>query len=218
MVYYKKNFLCAILTAITISSSILCENPFDEVKIDASFSSLYIPKVHTSEENILPYSLKNTHGATINFDLPIWQYLHSGFLLRYLVSPKVGDIGGIIDLAATLKPVFGLNTKIGDFGAFLQLASGFSVTFIPVVNKGFEVGPDGMPGRFINVFGGLVNASAKAGFEYFPHPQFGLFAQAGFGYWYFLHQTNKKLFSPAFEFFTYHLTGVMTDFGVKFIF
>lgn len=94
---------------------------------------------------------------------------------------------------------------------------------MPIINKNFSMSIEEMSAKdpikkHINVFGGLFNASAKLGVEYFPFKQFGFFAEGGFAYWYFLHQIDEKLFQPTFKMFSYHLTGVIADAGIKFVF
>jgi hypothetical protein len=218
------NLLLALILLLSHFNLFSQENPFDEAKFTASFTSLTRPNLHTKETDLLPYQLRSTYGATFIMDLPIYRYLHSGFLLRYLASPKKGDIGGILDLGGVIKPMLGFGGRFGHVAAYFNGVAGFSVTFMPIVNKAFPVVMDDPKeikepiSKHVNVFGGLLNASAKVGVEYFPFPQFGLFAEGGYGYWYFLHQIDDKLFEPTFKMFSYHLTGIIADAGIKYIF
>lgn len=211
------------LVFFMVASTVWAENPFDEAKFSLSLTNLSLPKIYTTESELLDYSLSPTWGATFILDLPIWRYVHSGYLVRYLVSPKKGDIGGIVDLSGILKPCLGFETKLGHMSFYLLTAAGLSVTFMPIINKAFSVSAEEMRAeapikKHVNVFGGLFNASAKIGFEYYPMSQFGVFAEGGFAYWYFIHQIDEKLFEPTFKMFSYHLTGIIADVGVKFIF
>lgn len=213
-----KYFLLSLGIAIVLSTSLFA-NPFNEEKIGLSYTALLSPSIYTKEKDLLPQKEKSTGGLTFLVDLPIYRFLHSGFLCRYLVSPKEGDIGGILDLSALVKPVYSLGTTIGHFGIYLSGITGFSVTFMPIINKSFEGGDSKEPiKKHVNVFGGLFNASAKAGLEYYPHEQVGLFIEGGFAYWYFLHQIDEQLFKPTFKMFSYHLTAPIIDAGIKYSF
>ena len=199
------------------------ENPFDEAKLTLSLTSLSLPKIYTRESDLLDYKLSYSLGAAFELDLPIWRYLHSGFLVRYLVSPKKGDIGGIVDLSGVLKPMLGFESSVGHFAFYLSTVAGLSVTFMPIINKAFALSQDelkdqGSINRHVNVFGGLLNTSAKLGAQYYPMSQFGIFVEGGFAYWFFLHQIDEKLFQPTFKMFSYHMTGIIADAGIKFIF
>lgn len=212
-----------ILLLLSESVFSYVENPFDEAKISVSLSNLSMPKIYTSEKDIIDYEVRSSWGASFVLDLPVWRYLHSGFVVRYLVSPKVGDIGGIVDLGGVLKPMIGFGGSLGYLSFYLFSTCGLSVTFMPIINKNFTMTEEEMKAKepikkHVNVFGGLFNASAKLGVEYFPFSQFGLFAEGGFSYWYFLHQIDEKLFQPTFKMFSYHLTGVIADAGIKFVF
>ena len=96
-----KVLLCIFLISARVMST---ENPFDEAKLGISLTHISMPKIYTNETDLIHYNLRSTWGASFLLDLPIWRYLHSGFLVRYLVSPKKGDIGGIVDLGGVLKP------------------------------------------------------------------------------------------------------------------
>lgn len=211
-----------LFLAVFFMQNALAENPFDEAKISISIAHLSMPKITTQEIDLIPYTLRPTWGASFLLDLPIWRYLHSGFSLRYLVSPKKGDIGGIVDFGGVLKPMLGIEGSLGHLSLYLLSTVGLSVTFMPVINKIFQVesgaNNESPIRKHVNVFGGLFNTSAQLGIEYFPYKQFGLFIEGGFGYWYFIHQISEKLFEPTFSKFSYHMTGILANAGVKFIF
>ena len=199
------------------------ENPFDEEKISLGFSALSLPKIYTNEKDVFAHKEDFTWGTSFVLDVPIYRYLHSGFMVRYFLSPHVGDIGGIVDLSGILKPMIGFSTGLGHLSFYILASCGLSVTFMPIIDKKFAISQEELESqspirKHVNVFGGLVNASAQLGVEYYPFKQFGLFAEGGFAYWYFLHQIDEKLFQPTFEMFSYHLTGVIAHAGIKFIF
>lgn len=214
-------FLFPLGLALALTSSFLVANPFNEEKIGLSYTALLMPRIHTKEKDLLPQKEKTTGGLTFMVDLPVYRFLHSGFLCRYVVSPKEGEIGGILDLGGLIKPLYSFTTKLGHFGVYVSGITGFSVTFMPIINKVFVDNAEGdrEPIRkHVNVFGGLFNASAKAGLEYYPHEQIGIFLEGGFAYWYFLHQIDEQLFKPTFKMFSYHLTAPIIDAGVKYTF
>lgn len=214
-------FLSKFGLVIVFISSFLSANPTNEEKIALSYTALFKPTIHTKETDLLPQKERNTGGLSFLVDIPVYRYLHSGFLCRYLVSPKSGEIGGILDLSGLIKPTYSFGGSLGHLGIYLSGLTGFSVTFMPIINKAFvdDVSAENEPIRkHVNVFGGLFNASAKVGIEYYPHEQFGIFAEGGFAYWYFLHQIDKQLFKPTFKMFSYHLTAPIIDVGVKVIF
>ncbi len=217
----SRKVIVIMLMALMAKQAASTENPFDEPKLTISATNLSLPKIHTSESGLAPYEMRNTWGLALELDLPILPHVHSGFFVRYLISPKSGDIGGILDFGAFIKPMLTMQGSLGHLSFYPLIGTGLSVTFSPILYKLFPVEQD-VNNEFIrqhiNVFGGLFNASAKMGVEYFPWSQLGFFAEAGFGYWYFLHQINKKLFEPSFNFFSYHLTGLIVDAGIKFVF
>lgn len=207
--------------ALLVNDVMAEENPTHEVKLSVSATNLSLPKLKTHETRLFPYTMGNTWGLSVLADIPIVPYLHSGFFIRYLMSPKKGDIGGIVDFGTFIKPMLTFSGSLGHLSFYPLLSVGLSVTFMPLIYKDFpaeENSSNAYLRRHINVFGGLFNTNAKFGIEYFPHPQFGFFAEAGFAYWYFLHQVNEELFKPKFQFFSYHLSGILADAGVKFIF
>lgn len=209
-----------MLALLAICSEVaIAENPFDETKYALSFSYLYNPKVFTKESNAQPTSLTRSFGGTFLVDLPIYRFLHSGYVIRYLLSPKDGDVGGILDLSGVVKPLIGFSSGIGHVAIYGMVAAGLSVTFLPIQNAVFSH-DDGTPNfeRHVHAFGGLVNAFSKVGVEYFPAPLLGIFVEAGYNYWYFLHQVNDKIFEPRFKFFSYHLTGISFDAGIRYVF
>ena len=192
----------AAILVLFFPNTIYAENPFDEAKLTFSLTNLSVPKIYTKESDLLDYSLRPTWGASFLLDVPIWRYLHSGFMVRYLASPKKGDIGGIVDLGAVLKPSLGFESPIGHVAFYLTSVAGLSVTFMPVINKSFVLSEEELRSKdsikkHVNVFGGLLNASVKFGVEYYPMSQFACFCRRWFCLLVFPAPNRRKAF-PAY--------------------